>query len=396
MTRSVLIVTLPPTTGGVPAKTEILARFLRSSGYEVTVASYATLSEDLDLVVPSWRLLRGRRPATKVATCFGEFPWWRVGCYLPELEFSYYQPSRVWHELIQKFDRHIAVGGTILVSNLLNGSKVPHFVWCASTVDDDRRDRRAAMPWPRRFIDNGFIRPRQNRMERHLLRSESEFLCVSDYTRQTLGHNGGQLDHMRVVPVPVDTSVFSPPAKPNRGVIGFAGRVDDPRKNIGLLISAMRHLVDQDETLRLRLTGAPSTQVMTQIENLQMTEYVEWTGWLPQEDLPSFYRGLDVFVFPSHKEGLGISGLQAMACGVPVVSTRCGGPESYVRPEKTGVLVDSEPRAMADAIWGVVRDRIRRDNLGEGARSLMLERYSFARFEADIRQVWERTWGEAL
>ncbi len=396
MTGSVLIVTLPPTTGGVPTKTEILAKFLRSTGRDVTIASYATLSEDPELVVPSWRLLGARAPQIKKSSCFGDFPWLQVGCYLPELEFSYYRPTDLWQDIVGRFDRHIAVGGTTMVSNVLTGSQVPFFTWCASTVADDRRDRRAAMPIMRRLLDTVFIGPIHSAMERRLLRKSNEYLCVSDYTKQTLIQKGGKGTNMRIVPVPVDTDEFSLPEKTERGVIGFAGRVEDPRKNIDLLLNAMRRLIDQDSTIRLKLTGTANPRLSERIRSLELTNNVEWTGWLPKAELARFYQGLDVFVFPSHKEGLGISGVQAMACGVPVVSTRCGGPESYVIDGKTGHFVEPNARSMADGIWSVVCDRERRAKMGANARSFVIENFGHAQFEASIRDAWERTWGERL
>ena len=55
-----------------------------------------------------------------------------------------------------------------------------------------------------------------------------------------------------------------------------------------------------------------------------------------------------MFVIPSHQEGLCIAALEAMACGCPVVSTRCGGPEEFVVEGRTGYLVPASPEAMAD------------------------------------------------
>ncbi len=396
MTASVLIVTLPPTVGGVPAKTEILARFLRDSGYDVTIASYATLSENPGQVIPSWRLLSGRRPTVMHDRCFDDFPWTRVGCYFPELEFSYFRPSDLWREVVDNYDRHIVVSGTVLLSNLLMSFGKPHFVWCASTMIEDRLDRRAAMPWPRRILDQTLVGPIQRRMEKEILSSRTQFLCVSNYTKDTLVAAGGDASRFQVTPVPVDTSEFSPAPSVRRGVIGFAGRADDPRKNIALLLQATAKLIERDPSIRLRLTGDPSPPAVRHIETLGISAHVEWTGWLTQQDLVAFFQSLDVFVFPSKQEGLGISGVQAMACGVPVVSTRCGGPESYVVDGETGVLVDFSVEEMANAVWSVIDDREKRRLMSDNAVTLINGRYGLGRFHDDIRGTWRATWGDEL
>ena len=75
----------------------------------------------------------------------------------------------------------------------------------------------------------------------------------------------------------------------------------------------------------------------------------------------------DLFVIPSHQEGLCIAALEAMACGVPVVSTRCGGPEDFVIPGQTGELVPHESEAMASAIARICKDESLRHQLSKGA-----------------------------
>ena len=130
--------------------TEIMARFLKRRGHDVTVAHYATLTDDPDLVVPSWQSVTGKIPRTRTTTCFGDFPCVSVGCRFPELEFPYYLTTSRWKNVIRAHDRHIAVGGTVLVANPLVMMGVPHMMWCASTMLDDGVDRRAAMPAARR------------------------------------------------------------------------------------------------------------------------------------------------------------------------------------------------------------------------------------------------------
>ena len=395
MNQSVLVTTLPPLTGGVPDKARILVHHLRDLGYRVTVAHYATYRDYPELVSTSWQLVGGKRPGVSSGKCFDDFPCISVGCWLPELEFSYYLPSTEWRRIIKEHDRHIVVGGTVLASYPLAVMDIPHFVWCASTMIEDRIDRRRAMPFARRLLDRFVVSPVQRIMEKRILKGCGRFMAVSSYTRDSLVSAGGHRDRFFDVPIPVDLERFKPPAVlPRNGVIGFAGRPDDPRKNLAFLFRSLKQLLEQGEKVELRLTGNATPSLARLAEDLEISDFVSWMGWLNDDELPVFFQELDVFVIPSSQEGLNIAGLQAMASAVPVVSTRCGGPQDYVIDGQTGVLVSSEIHEMVSAINGIVGNRNKRDELGANARRFVEDRYSFERFKENFAEVWQQTWGD--
>ncbi len=393
--QSILIITIPPLTGGVPDKARILANHLRDLGHDVTVAHFATLSDYADLVVPSWQSISGKQPGIRDGSCFDDFPCVSVGCRFPELEFTYYSSTPRWRELIEKYDRHIVITGTVLTAHMIAKMKLPHLVWCASTMLEDRIDRRRATPFLRRLFDRLFVSPILRNMEKTVLNGNGRFMGVSNYTRRMLIAAGGNADKVSVTPIPIDLNRFQIPdtaAKP--GVIGFAGRPEDGRKNLPLLFEAVKLLRDQGHDISLNLTGDPSPSLRNEIERLGLTNHVAWTGWLEQDDLPAFYQDLDVFVIPSFQEGLNIAGLQAMASGVPVVSTRCGGPEDYVIDNETGFLVGFTATDMANTIGEIIDDRSLRDQLGVNARRLVETHYSHDHFKNCLADAWQDVWGD--
>jgi glycosyltransferase involved in cell wall biosynthesis len=74
--------------------------------------------------------------------------------------------------------------------------------------------------------------------------------------------------------------------------------------------------------------------------------------------MADFYRRCDVFVFPSLAEGFGLPALEAMACGCAVVTTACGGVDSFARPEVNCLMVrPGDPPALGAAIERLARDR---------------------------------------
>ncbi len=396
MNKSVLLVTLPPTRGGVPTKTRILAQFLRRRGHDVCIAHYATMSEYGDYSATLGQILLGKSSSIGHGRCFGDFSSIAVGCALPELEFTYCRSSSLWQSVFSRFDRHIAVGGTVLVSNPLSDLGIPHMTWCASTMIDDRFARRQAMPPYRRMIDIAIVGPIQRAMEKRILGTGTRFMTVSNYARETLINAGGNPANFQTVPVPVDQNFFSPPDTAPEGIIGFAGRADDPRKNIGLLLKAFRIIASQDPNVELHLTGDAAPSINKLVHKLGISDRVKWVGWLDHSALAQFYRSLDVFVLPSSKEGLAIAGVEAMATGIPVVSTHSGGPEDFVINGVTGRLVENDPDEMAQAIRAIYNDRHERRRMSDNARSLIKEKYTMEQFELSISEHWHQTWGDAL
>jgi glycosyltransferase involved in cell wall biosynthesis len=122
-------------------------------------------------------------------------------------------------------------------------------------------------------------------------------------------------------------------------VLVFVGRANDPRKNVGILLEA----VEQLPGVRVLLVGDPPDG--------PLPERVEATGFVPAI-VPFLHRGT-LFVLPSHQEGFGLVAAEAMACGLPVVTTPSGGPEALVRESGGGTVL---PGFTPDELASTVRD----------------------------------------
>ena len=101
-------------------------------------------------------------------------------------------------------------------------------------------------------------------------------------------------------------------------------------------------------------------------------------------------QNCDVFVLSSLHETFGVVVGEAMACGKPVISTRCGGPE-FVVNEETGVLVDvAKPQALADAMADFISDRVSFDP--QAVRTSVVNRFSPEVFVRNVSAVYEQLW----
>jgi len=110
-----------------------------------------------------------------------------------------------------------------------------------------------------------------------------------------------------------------------------------------------------------------------------------------QEDVERVYAASDLFLLPSEHESFGLSALEALACGVPVVGTDAGGLPEVVRSGRTGFLVEvgDVESAAAQAI-GVLRDEPRRRGMGAAAREDAVARFSGAAIVDRYLSLYER------
>ena len=382
MSSRTLIVTLPPmVAGGVSAKARILADALAAAGREVAIAYYRLPGDD-----------------NRSAQVFDPHPQVAVKCRWPILEQNYTCDSQEWRRLIAAHERHVAVGGTVLIAHPLAKSRVRHMVWCAADLQGDRSYRQAGMPWWRRGPDRWLVQPALARQQRAVLEADNRIFGVSgDTVSRLLNLAPGRADEITRMTIPVDTEFFVPAGVRDRGfVAGFAGRLDDPRKNAPLLIAALAEVRGRGTDLRLTLTGNKTPGLAAMIARHGLDGHVDFVGRLDRDGLRDFYQSLDLFVLTSRQEGLAIAAIEAMACGLPVVATDCGGPADYVVSGENGFLTGFAVSEVADAISRIASDPDLRRRMSEGARRMAVNGYAMAGFDKDIRRAWHDTWGEDL
>jgi len=107
--------------------------------------------------------------------------------------------------------------------------------------------------------------------------------------------------------------------------------------------------------------------------------------------MPDWYRALDLFVAPQRWEGFGLTPIEAMACGVPVVATTVGAFEELVREAETGRLIAPDNvAAMKDAVRAMLADPDGMQTMGIAARADMLARFRLQREADQIMAVYEQ------
>lgn len=367
--------------------TRFILATLKRGGLNPILAHYEPYGMSPRLSTPAFALGL-RRPGVEQRQAYGGIETHAIGAWLPELEFTHFRPGLAWRQLMDSCNRFVAVSGNVLAATPFAYSGRPFLAWVATGWQEDRRDRVRQFPMYRKLLDALLSARVLERQERKVL-SSGRILALSDQTRRVLDSLVGGHIVSDVLPMPIDVQSFRPEKKRlHKGRIGFSGRFNDPRKNIGILLAAFSEVLKRMPDAELVLVGAQAdAETLQRVASLGITNGVRFSGFLCGDDLIEVLQSLDVFAVPSHQEGLCIAALEAMACGCPVVSTRCGGPEEFVVDGETGYLVGFDAQEMAGAIARIIGNRQLRVRLGQTARSLVSEKYNRERCE----QIFWRT-----
>lgn len=181
----------------------------------------------------------------------------------------------------------------------------------------------------------------------------------------------------------VDVEEFSPALEPPAcQTILFAGRLH-PAKGIFVLLDAFARIHTQQPQARLNLVGdGPArSEVFARIKELNLENTVNLIGIVKNRAMPDQFRASRVFTAPSlttpkWAEQVGMSSIQAMACGVPVVATTSGSIPEYIPDNVAGVLVkENDVGALADAVLKLLSDNSLHARLSGGGRKFALEHY---------------------
>lgn len=383
--------------GGVPA----VARFVKntildSDRYALKVVSLSMSSRD-DC---SWNLFRPSSWTQGPGTSLGKwegYPYQHVGAWAGDLEFQRYRPRKVLADTLSGCELIQVVCGSPAWANAVCGLGKPVAVQCATRARVERRSR-DSQPTGLGGRWRKVMTEATDRLDDRALRCvdaiQVENPWMLEYARAC---NAGRDVDIRYAPPGVDVDVFHP--LPERDLssdpyILCVGRLDDPRKNITLLLEAYARLPESvRKTASLVLAGSagPSQSFWRRADELGVRDCISYVAKPRHEDLVSLYQRASVFVLPSNEEGLGVVVLEAMSCGVPVVSTRSGGPDGIITDGVDGFLVALDAAVtMADRVARLLADEDMNHAMGRKARTTIEERYADQVAGRAFLDMWDR------
>jgi glycosyltransferase involved in cell wall biosynthesis len=251
------------------------------------------------------------------------------------------------------------------------------------------------------------------RLRNLLLRDADAFVAMSGRIREEFLGAGVPAEKIHHIPHGVDTGHFRPAGETERRELRrHLGLAEDARlivytgrlirgKGLETLVEAFAKVAARDPRARLLLVGSGAGQALSvegdlrrRVEEQGLASRVALPGRV--EDVAGRLRAADLFVFPSEFEALGISLVEAAACGLPAVGTRTGGIVDVIEDGRSGLLVPpADSAALAAAISALLEDAARRSALGLRAREVALLRFdaedALERYRGLFREISSRS-----
>jgi glycosyltransferase involved in cell wall biosynthesis len=239
----------------------------------------------------------------------------------------------------------------------------------------------------------------------HVRKADAVFAITEDLRQAVIARRVAP-ERVRVVPHSVDSlhivcslpsakdakAVFAAaglPAEPEAAagersrraplVIGTLGRMV-AKKGFAEFIAALALLRDRKAEFRAVIggDGEEAQALAAMARSLGLEDRIRFPGWI--NDKAAFFRGLDIFCLPSLHEPFGIVALEAMAAGLPIVSTATEGPREILGDQVTALLAPpNNPAALAARLQSLLSDPSLRLRLARAARRLVETRYDRSR-----------------
>lgn len=253
-------------------------------------------------------------------------------------------------------------------------------------------NRQLGLPYVITEVNTGFgtgrVRGWEAAVSRRAFAHAEAVIAISENLRARLRQFGGAR-HVELIPCTVDESYWTMPAMPRASTpfTFYAQAHLSPRKGFDLLIRAFARRFRGNDGVRLVIGGGG--EIRADLEALAASTgigpQVTFLGAIPREAIRAAMWRANSFVLPSHAENFGVVLIEALSTGLPVISTRCGGPEDII-DDRVGILLrpgdeDGLAEALATMIGRPAPDP-------EPIRAYAMARYGYAAVGRQLRDFY--------
>ena len=302
-----------------------------------------------------------------------------IGAIFSELEFLRYMSRNEITNLLDQYDLVQVVAGCPAIANVVSSISKPICLQMATLASLERKYVLQKANLFKKVYGNLML-PFVSRVEQQALKRVDHIFADTEYTKQAI------LPYTDASKISIDTigvniQKFRPCSEEQRSddYILSVGRLGDPRKNIALLFDAYALLRQRlPDTPKLILAGktTPSQADWAKARDLGISKHVEVITGPSLDKLIELYQNAAFYVLSSSEEGLGIVLLEALACATPVISTRCGVPNSIVSNEIGFLIPVGDTKALVDRMFWMLQNPKQRRMMGKAGRKMVESRFA--------------------
>ncbi len=259
------------------------------------------------------------------------------------------------------------------------------------------------VPHRNELVHHDAFGDRFKNLVRGVLEQSDLLLSVSKHCAREVSHVGMNPDRVKVTYYGIDVNRFSPDIDTSalrleynlggKRVVLFQGQVRS-RKGPHVLLEAAPLILKRVPNAVFLIVGPDfgiAEPLQQRADQLNLGSTFLLLGPKPDDMLPSFFAACDVFVFPSCTaiECLGLTSIQAMACGKPVVGSNINGVPEVVVDGSTGFLVEpGNPEALADKVSLLLEDGDLRSRMGAAGRQRAIQHFDRERLAQELLDLY--------
>lgn len=310
-----------------------------------------------------------------------------IGAKLAFWEPGHYKYNLpLWEKVLADYDYFILVSGTSIAAYPLIQLNKKFVAVVAAAYKDDRAQRVKQLSIFRRVIDF-CAQFNMKKIEKEIYQKAGYIFPISKDTKKHIDQIiGFKKDNLSICGFPMIVKTMSKVLSENKNIIAV-GRFADPRKNFDMLMRAFKNIYEKDSSLKLYLVGnLPNKKQLLKFSTQNFYKNIIFTGNLSESELEQFYENSDLMLITSYQEGLGLIGLEAMAYGIPVIATDCGGTSDYIINGKNGFIVDIDnDKNMAEKALYILSSAEIYKNFSSYAISFVKDNYTEKKFDSIIK-----------
>lgn len=160
------------------------------------------------------------------------------------------------------------------------------------------------------------------------------------------------------------------------------------KNGVGDIIDALSHISESTKLLILG-TGPLEEMLKEKTILLKLDSRVKFVGFVPHRELPLYLQASHIFVRPSLSEGFGISFIEAMAAGLPVIATNVGGIPDFLTDRVTGLFCEvGNGKSVAEKVELLMTDQNLKESIVKNAREMVKEKYDWDLVSKGMREVF--------